>query len=243
MTARADDSLAVSQDAIRLMAAELGETASHPEFLRIMESVQAAENTRAVAEDVARVEHLAANGIPIPDAFRITTRTFEDPHDQPKGSARAHGNSVVIYEGDGATVIHYRGTAVTIRERSAKREEAEEVPSRVVSPRVVSAEIKTGIEAIGRFVASPPFQRALAELAELDQEARERFVSEELLNSTRRKLRGIVPPDGMIIQRSRFADGRPTLFCVSMELLSCASVAQGHNHVRQSVGSRLVVQP
>jgi len=30
------------------------------------------------------------------------------------------------------------------------------------------------------------------------------------------EIRGIKPPDGMVIQRSEFADGRPTLFCVSM---------------------------
>jgi hypothetical protein len=58
----------------------------------------------------------------------------------------------------------------------------------------------------------------LAEMAALDEDARSNFVVDELLEPTRRADRDLVVPNGMQIQRSQFADGRPTLFCVSKVL-------------------------
>src|SRR6476659_8075063 len=80
---------------------------------------------------------------------------------------------------------------------------------------VIQRVISDGIEEIGRFVTRTAFQRLLNELYALPHAVRARFVEEVVLNSKQLAGRGIETPDGLIIQRSTFADGRPTLFCVS----------------------------
>jgi len=72
-----------------------------------------------------------------------------------------------------------------------------------------------GIQAIGDFVLTPPFQALLSELYALPHIARAEFVEHVVLDGRHREDRGIQTPEDLIIQRSSFADGRPTLFCVS----------------------------
>ena len=72
-----------------------------------------------------------------------------------------------------------------------------------------------GIQSIGDFVLRPAFQKLLAELYALPHAARAEFVDHVILNPTHRRSRGIEVPEDLLIQRSSFADGRPTLFCVS----------------------------
>jgi hypothetical protein len=193
------------------MARELAETASHPEFLKMIQAVQRASISEktSVAQEVARVEQVSSRGIPIPETFRITTRTFEDPgSSSPLGDSYS-GAPTVIFDGQCGSVA-YQGVVVSVKEKQP-------IPERGTSD-LVRAEIKKGIEAIGEFVLSPAFQNMLTELAELEEEARPQFVVDELLEPTRRAQRNLVVPDGMHLQRSQFADGRPTLFCVSKEL-------------------------
>jgi len=74
------------------------------------------------------------------------------------------------------------------------------------------------LQSIRGFVETEPFQRLLDELWALPPDERPEFVSSTILNTEQRRLRGIVVPDGMVIQRSWFADGRPPLFCITRQL-------------------------
>ncbi|WP_328914121.1 MULTISPECIES: hypothetical protein [unclassified Streptomyces] len=65
------------------------------------------------------------------------------------------------------------------------------------------------------YARTPGFQAVLAEMNELPTlEAKTLFVRTVLLNPEALAARGIAPPEGVVIQRSRFADDRPTVFCV-----------------------------
>lgn len=86
------------------------------------------------------------------------------------------------------------------------------------TPELIQKMICAGIEEIGDFVVRPEFQSLLAELYALPHGARLRFVQDVVIDDDQRLLRGIQVPEGMVIQRSTFADGRPTLFCVSKVL-------------------------
>ncbi len=197
---------------IQRMADDLAATASHPEFLQMIHGVQCAPISEklVVAQDVARIERLCSKGIPIPDTFRITTRTFEDPEPEVAFGDIPTGAPQVTFDGRGGSVA-YRGLVITVSEKK-------DVISELGTTDIVEAEIKKGITAIGEFVASPAFQDVLAELAELKAEERPQFVVDELLDPVKQTLRGLDVPDGMHLQRSHFADGRPTLFCVSKVL-------------------------
>jgi hypothetical protein len=211
MSAKPNSRFAITKESLQHMAAELAETASHPEFLQMIQAVQLApiDNKRAVAEDVARVEQVASRGIPVPATFRITTRTFEEPEPLIPIDDGHSDPPTVTFDGECGSVA-YQSRVVSVRERPL-------VPQ-PISNDVVQAEIRKGIEAIGEFVASAAFQTVLAEMAALDEDARSNFVVDELLEPTRRADRDLVVPNGMQIQRSQFADGRPTLFCVSKVL-------------------------
>jgi hypothetical protein len=193
------------------MADDLARTATQPEFLEMIQAVQRAPVPKkfSLAKDVARLEHVASMGIRVPDTFRITTRTFEDSDREDARTREPSGRPRVTLTSHSGSVA-FRGVVVTVSEKGPTPE--------VISPETVKAQIKGGLEAIGRFVRTQAFKQALAELAEIPAEAREKFVATELLDHRARKRRGIVLPDGMHIQRSQFADGRPTLFCVSMAL-------------------------
>jgi hypothetical protein len=84
----------------------------------------------------------------------------------------------------------------------------------------VSAEEKSrlSMEAvleIGRFVNTDEFQAVLGELYAKPYEERDEYVRRVLLDPEQLAARSIAVPEGMKIQRSRFHDGRPTIFCVS----------------------------
>jgi hypothetical protein len=83
------------------------------------------------------------------------------------------------------------------------------------SSEVIKSTIRTGIEEIGHFVVTTEFQQLLEELYEKPNDDRPQFVTDVVLNSEERAQRGITVPDGIHILRSAFADGRPSLFCVS----------------------------
>lgn len=68
---------------------------------------------------------------------------------------------------------------------------------------------------IGEFVNTAEFQKLIRDLYSLPYEDRDEFVRKVMLDSEQLAERSITVPDGMTIQRSRFHDGRPTIFCVS----------------------------
>jgi hypothetical protein len=68
------------------------------------------------------------------------------------------------------------------------------------------------------FISLPSFQAVLAELGSLPEQMRHEFVELVLLDKEQLNFRGIQIPEGIHIQRSHFADNRPTLFCVAREL-------------------------
>lgn len=82
----------------------------------------------------------------------------------------------------------------------------------------IRAVIREAVSGIGQFVCLPEFAALLEELYALDESARPNFVLEVILNEEELRKRDIAVPDGMIIQRSSFADNRPTLFCITQRV-------------------------
>lgn len=68
---------------------------------------------------------------------------------------------------------------------------------------------------IMRFVNTDEFQTVLEELYSAPSEDRDEYVRRVLLDDGQLAQRSVFVPEGMAIQRSRFHDGRPTIFCVS----------------------------
>ncbi len=198
--------------AIDKMAHDLAESTSHPEFTRMIREVRDAplsEQNRLVKQ-VATVENVLSKGIPIPDGFRITTRIFEDP-ELARSLDHSFPEDEVFISFDGVNGIGvYQDGVITVEQK----------------PPVIGLEtteslqvvIQQGIEEISEFVAKPEFQSLLEELYALPEEAQYHFVLEVLLNSDELTQRKVVLPEGMLIQRSAFGDGRPTLFCISKYL-------------------------
>jgi hypothetical protein len=70
------------------------------------------------------------------------------------------------------------------------------------------------IAELREFTETPQFQRVLAEMDALSFEERDLFVRRHLLVPGELERLGITPPEGILIQRSSFGDGRPTVFAV-----------------------------
>ncbi|ESZ50931.1 hypothetical protein ACYG9R_06650 [Mesorhizobium sp. RSR565B] len=68
------------------------------------------------------------------------------------------------------------------------------------------------------FVCQEPFKKLLQEIYQLREDLRHEFVEAVLLDRSLLRKRGVEVPDDLHIQRSHFADGRPTLFCVVKKL-------------------------
>lgn len=82
----------------------------------------------------------------------------------------------------------------------------------------LKAHVVAGIEEIADFVFASEFQRLLEELRRVPLDGRAAFVERVLLSKEELRGRSISIPSGLTIQRSVFADNRPTLFCVSKEI-------------------------
>lgn len=76
-------------------------------------------------------------------------------------------------------------------------------------------EMKNSLLQITKFVNTESFQHMLQNLYDLPKEDRMSFVNDIILNPEELSRRQIHVPDDMIIQKSMFGDGRPTLFCVT----------------------------
>jgi len=71
---------------------------------------------------------------------------------------------------------------------------------------------------VSAFAETPAFQALLQELKDTPRPQRPDFVKSFVLQKGALEKRGIQVPEDMIIQRSKFADARPTLFCVTKYL-------------------------
>ena len=79
-------------------------------------------------------------------------------------------------------------------------------------------EIEKDFKEMCMFTGTEEFQALLMELRHIPRNDRKDFVQKVILNHEELRKRGIHVPEGMVIQRSIFADRRPTLFCVSKYL-------------------------
>jgi hypothetical protein len=64
------------------------------------------------------------------------------------------------------------------------------------------------------FVTTDAFKELMLEMSALSPYERPKFVADVLINKDELKSRGVLVPDGILIQRSAFGDRRPTLFAV-----------------------------
>lgn len=197
-----DPEVLVASERIEAIATQLAQTATSPLFLEQLAAVR-----KVALSDQVDAAHDAINNIEKEVAFpgfRITTRRFESP-----GEAQPP----CIEIRDGVLTIVYAGGVIIVTEKSHAPQRREGDAEHVRSV------IKEGIEGIARLVAKMPFKALLGELYDLPADRRAAFVEEVVLNPRARAERGLedIPP-GLVIQRSEFADGRPTLFCISKVL-------------------------
>jgi hypothetical protein len=87
-----------------------------------------------------------------------------------------------------------------------------------VDPLGLSEEVRSTTTEIAEFVYTEEFQALVSELNRKSVSERYDFVRNVVINKDELAKRGISVPEGMIIQRSAFADKRPTLFCVTKYL-------------------------
>lgn len=78
--------------------------------------------------------------------------------------------------------------------------------------------INASLKKIGQFVQTDAFQSLLQDLYREPVTDRSEFVDKVILDDEKLAQRGVTVPDGLLIQRSAFKDGRPTLFCVTEKM-------------------------
>jgi hypothetical protein len=85
----------------------------------------------------------------------------------------------------------------------------------ITDPKAFGEEIRLRTTEIAHFVFTDEFRSMLSELYSKPVSERAEFVRDVMINPEEQDKRGISVPEGMAVQRSTFADGRPTLFCVT----------------------------
>lgn len=83
---------------------------------------------------------------------------------------------------------------------------------------LVDETIRSALHELQSFAATAPFRRLLAEMSSVPPTQRHEFVSRVILSDAELEARGVIPPPGITLQRSWFADDRPTLFCMTKHL-------------------------
>lgn len=78
--------------------------------------------------------------------------------------------------------------------------------------------ISESVAELKKFASTPEFQSVLAEMDPMTPREKDEFVRVVLLDPERRRARGLELPDGIVIQRTAFADKRPTIFCITKYL-------------------------
>jgi hypothetical protein len=175
--------------------------ATWPELLGRLTHVGAVPSDQNGA--AARVVCEVKEEVTLPPGFRLSPRQFFPP---PGGEP-----CVDIHDGF-ATVVH-NGTIVTVVDNERADARALEEPQ---DAEHIAEAVRGGIRRIGELVCSPPFQAMIDELYSHAPEDRPSFVEKVVLDPAERRRRGIDDAaHGVIVQRSEFADQRPTLFCVT----------------------------
>ncbi len=191
------------------LADDLARTISHPAYLERVREIHNAprEKQYEMAEQVT-VDWAASQGVPIPKGFRCVPRTFENPE-----YARANG---VQHPGAEPGAARYgEAPSPSYDTSSWKSDDGGDFVAAVPEPEQVANAVRKELAAIIDFVVSEPFQFLLAELRFTPFDERPQFVLDVMLDQAEREARGVFVPANMLIQRSTFHDGRPTLFCVS----------------------------
>jgi hypothetical protein len=95
---------------------------------------------------------------------------------------------------------------------------ASEYPEEVDMKVMSDHEVREMQSNLINFVSQGEFRKIIGEIYELREDLRHEFVDAVLLDRDLLSKRGIKIPDDLYIQRSHFADERPTLFCVVKKL-------------------------
>ncbi|HEX6376776.1 MAG TPA: hypothetical protein VFZ91_13775 [Allosphingosinicella sp.] len=82
----------------------------------------------------------------------------------------------------------------------------------------IASAMREGYDKLISFSQDPAFRAMVLEMYDKPREERPKFVREVVLSEEARAERGIVLPDGILVQRSTFGDRRPTLFCIKIYL-------------------------
>jgi len=205
MPAAAGAEPVLSEARVEEMATELSTMAIRPEFLERLNVVRTVPLDQKLGAAVHAIDEIR-HEVSFPQGFRLTPRQFEMPSD---------GRSVIDIDDGVATIVH-DGTVIVVTENARAAAGAYDHPQ---PPLDVARAIREGVIKIGRFVCTPEFKALLTELYAQRPQRRADFVRDVVLNRTERERRGIDDnAAGLIIQRSEFADGRPTLFCITKML-------------------------
>ena len=94
------------------------------------------------------------------------------------------------------------------------RSSASPYPNLAYSQAELQAVMRTYYNKIIDFITSEPFKALMEEMSVITHLERPRFVRDILLSEQELMVRGVIVPDGILIQRSAFGDRRPTLFAV-----------------------------
>lgn len=217
-------------------------TAVLEDIERLLETIASPELSRAFSDfdrtprrekwearrRFASVESLRREGVPFFPGSRVCLRSFEDPANP--SYVYDFDPSVVGRAGDTETVCFSLGIIFCVSwGRTTTISELEAAPSDIV-PSAISedrrrvpggasaAETRQSLLDITHFCRSDAFRHVLRELYDLDGPGRTAFVRDVLLDRDELASRGVILPEDMVLQRSAFADRRPTLFCVSKPL-------------------------
>lgn len=85
-------------------------------------------------------------------------------------------------------------------------------------PNDIQKVIREALGELHSFAASASFRRLLDEMSAVLPAQRHDFVRDVILDDAALEARGIFMPPGVELQRSAFADDRPTLFCMTKHL-------------------------
>lgn len=191
------------------IAEELARTISHPAYLEKVREIHNAPSGEqyAMAQRLT-VDWAARQGVPVSRRFRSVPRTFENP-------ALARANGVQQPGAEPGAETYGAAPPESYDHASWRSEAGGDFVTAVPEPEQVARAVRAEMGAIIDFVVSEPFQFLLAELRFTPFDQRPRFVLDVVLDRAEREERGVFVPENMLIQRSTFHDGRPTLFCVS----------------------------
>jgi hypothetical protein len=112
------------------------------------------------------------------------------------------------------STVTSRSTRKTSARKSKSPRKEENYPGLDFGRDELSAVMRKTYDEIIGFITTPAFKNFHAELTSLPPKDRPAFVASVILQPEERANRGIVVPDGILIQTSAFGDRRPTLFAV-----------------------------